>query len=97
MSDTSIASVFPGGKTAVVTAGALDVVVDAILAELVTTQRRVEALEQRNAELTQEIAALRAQPKALDYLGVWIGGGRVYDQNSVVTHRGSMWIANLSR
>jgi hypothetical protein len=24
---------------------------------------------------------------------VWIGGGRVYDQNSVVTHRGSMWVA----
>ena len=92
MSDTSIASAFKGGKSTVVTASALDVVVDAILTELVTTQR-VEALEPRNADLTHEIAALRAQPKALDYLGVWIGGGRVYDQNSVVTHRGSMWVA----
>jgi len=87
----SIAAAFKRGAAGVVTAGALDVVVDALVAVLVSEQKRADKLEQRVADLEQATAELRAQPKGLQFTGTW-QQHRVYAKDEGTTYQGALGI-----
>lgn len=58
----------------------------------VTRKCMDKRLEAVTAPLLERIAALEAQPKGLDYRGVWQRASS-YDRNEGATHDGSLWIS----
>jgi hypothetical protein len=51
-----------------------------------------EPLAARIKALEAKIATLEAQPKAMQWCGVWRDGGATFEKNDVVTCDGSVWI-----
>lgn len=68
-----------------------DELVEKLAAETVEFLKK--ALDVRDAQirsLEQRLSLLEAQPKSLDYKGVW-QRALAYERNAVVTHKSALW------